>query len=132
MVCAGSSLLHELLPSYGEQGLLSSCGARASHRCGFSGCGAQALGHSGFSSCGSQACGIFLDQGSNPCLLHWHAAEPPEKPLKLSLSQGCPGWEELSIRKHGPCGTLPLAGHGSQRLLGHFTLGWRQAGDPSK
>ena len=80
-------------PSYGEQGLLSSCGPRASHHCGFSGCKAQALGHSGFSSCGSQACGIFLDQGSNQCLLYWQAAEPPGKPLKLSFSQGCSGWE---------------------------------------
>ena len=39
--CAGSSLLHELFASYGEQGLLSSCGARSSHCSGFSGCKAQ-------------------------------------------------------------------------------------------
>ena len=35
----------------------------------------QALGDTGFRICGSQACGIFLDQGSNRCLLHWQAAE---------------------------------------------------------
>ena len=34
--------------------------------------------HAGFSSCGhglscSAACGIFPDQGSNPCPLHWQA-----------------------------------------------------------
>ena len=53
-------------------------------------CGAWALGHAGFSSCSSwtlehrlkvviqglscsAACGIFMDQGSNPCFLHWQA-----------------------------------------------------------
>ena len=48
-------------PSCGEQGLLSTCGAWASHCSGFSGCRAQALGYSGsvivvirLSSCGAQ------------------------------------------------------------------------------
>ena len=40
--CAGSSLLRGLFSSSGEQGLLSSCGAQASHCGGFSGCTAQA------------------------------------------------------------------------------------------
>ena len=66
------------------------CCARASHCGGFSCCGAQALGtwasvavarrlwSSGSVvvvhglSC-SAACGIFLDQGSNQCPLHWQA-----------------------------------------------------------
>ena len=39
--------------SCGEQGLLSSWGAQASHCGGFSCCRAWALGHAGFSSCGS-------------------------------------------------------------------------------
>ena len=62
----------------------------------FSSCGAQALGHMGFSSCGSRvlelrlepglvvhglscsmACGIFPNQGSNPCLLNWQADSLP-------------------------------------------------------
>ena len=70
--CAGSSLL---------QGLLSGCGAWASHCGDFSCCRARALGCGGFNSCSSQdldhklscslACGIFPDQGSNPCLLCW-------------------------------------------------------------
>ena len=61
------------------------CGVWASHCGGFSCCGAQALGARasvvaarGLSSCGSRAlecrlssCGIFPDQGSNPCPLHW-------------------------------------------------------------
>ena len=41
---SGSLLLPELYSSCGEQGLLSSCGVRASHCSGFSRCGAQALG----------------------------------------------------------------------------------------
>ena len=52
------------------------CSVRASHCGGFSCCGARALGtwasvvvaHG--LSC-SAACGIFPDQGSNPCPLHW-------------------------------------------------------------
>ena len=61
--------------------------AQTSHCGGFFCCGAWALGHMGFSSCSlgkgsilvanrlccSEACGIFLDQGSNLCLLHWQA-----------------------------------------------------------
>ena len=70
------------------------CGARTSHCCGFSCCRARALGARalvvaarGLSSCGSRAgsvvvacelscsaaCGIFPDQGQNPCPLHWQA-----------------------------------------------------------
>ena len=66
------------------------CGAGASHCSGFSCCGAQALGARasvvvarGPESAGSvvvvhglscpAACGIFPDQGSNPCPLHWQA-----------------------------------------------------------
>ena len=80
-----------------EWGLLSYCGAQASHSSGFSWCLAQALGCLGFSTCGTWASschfqalehrlsscgtraelpivrGIFLDQGSHPCLLHWQA-----------------------------------------------------------
>ena len=75
----------------------SSCGVQASHCGGFSCCGAQTLGHVGSVvmvpklwntgpivvayglSC-SAACGIFLDKGSNPLLLHWQVDS-------LSLSQ---------------------------------------------
>ena len=89
--CAGSSLLHRLFSSCGEWRLLSSCGVQASYCSGFSCCQVQTVGHTGFSSCGtwaqelwfpgsiavaqglgcSMACGIFPDQGSNLCLLHW-------------------------------------------------------------
>ena len=50
--CAGSLLLRGFVPSHGEQGLFSSCGARASHGGGVSCCEARALGHGGFSSGG--------------------------------------------------------------------------------
>ena len=76
--------------SCGEWGLLSGCGARASHCAGFSCCRAQALGTwtsvvvaHGLKSTGSivvvhglscsMACGIFPDQGWNPPLLHCQA-----------------------------------------------------------
>ena len=83
--CTESSLLLRLL---------SSCGVLASHWGGFSCCGARALGCTNFSSCSfralehrlnscgpwvfcSMACGILLDQGLNPCLLHWQADSSP-------------------------------------------------------
>ena len=83
--CAGSSLLHRLYSSCSKQGLLSSCSVQASQCNDFSRYRAWALGHVGLSSCGTWAleyrlnsCGvqafeIFLDQGSNLCLLHRHA-----------------------------------------------------------
>ena len=80
--------------SWGEQGLLSSCGAGASQCRGFSFWVARALGLEGFRSCSLQAlelglvvmanglicslaCGIFPDQGSNPCPQHWQADSQP-------------------------------------------------------
>ena len=72
----GSLLLCRLLLWLLRVGLLSGCGAQASHCGGFSCSRAQALGHVGSvvvahrSSC-SVAIGIFLNQGSNPCPLHW-------------------------------------------------------------
>ena len=86
--CAGSLLMHGFFSSFRGWGLLSGCSAQAS-RCGaFSCCEAQALERVGFSSRGSQAlerrlrggaatCGIFPDQGSNPCPLHWQVDSSP-------------------------------------------------------
>ena len=69
----------------------SSCGVWASHYSGFSCYWAWALGCTSFSSCSSWAlehrlnsvwcsrfncfvaCGIFPNQGSNPCFLQWQA-----------------------------------------------------------
>ena len=53
------------------RGLLSSCGAWASHCGGFS-CRTWALG-----LCCPTACGIFQDRGSNPCPLHWQVDSSP-------------------------------------------------------
>ena len=69
-------------------GLLSSCSMQAFHCSTFSCCGVRALEHMAFSSFGSwalehrlnscgtwlsysEACEVSLDQGLNPCLLHW-------------------------------------------------------------
>ena len=48
--------------SYGEWGLLSSCGAQPSHSGGFSSCRAQALGarSSALAECGLSSCGCLL------------------------------------------------------------------------
>ena len=73
--------------SVAARGLFSSCcclrcGARASHCGGLSCSGARALGTRASVvvahglSC-STACGIFPDQGSNPCPLHWQADSQP-------------------------------------------------------
>ena len=68
--------------SCGVWGLLSSCGEWASHCGGFSCRGAPALGLPalvvvvpGFTC--PAACGIFPDQGSNPCPLHWQVDSWP-------------------------------------------------------
>ena len=54
------------------------CGAQASHCSGFSCCRAQALGARASEVVAHRlrclvAYGIFLDQGLNPCPLHWQA-----------------------------------------------------------
>ena len=87
-VCAGSSLLRAGFLQLPRAGTTLCCGAWASHCGGFSCCGARALGtrasvvvahglQSTISvvvahglSC-SVACGIFPNQGLNPCSLHW-------------------------------------------------------------
>ena len=58
---------------------LRSTGSRST---GFGSCSLQALEHLDFSSCGTgtcfpMACGIFPDQESNPCPLHWQADSYP-------------------------------------------------------
>ena len=76
-------------------GLLSSCGVWASHCGDFHCCGARALGTRkstvtapGLQSTSSvvvahgpscsTACGIYPNQGLNPCLLHWHVDSLPQ------------------------------------------------------
>ena len=55
LIVLGPHCCVQIFSSYGEQGLLSSCGAQASHCGGFSCCTAWALGHVGCSGCNSQA-----------------------------------------------------------------------------
>ena len=91
---ARSLLLWGLFSSSGERELPYSGGVQASHGGGFSCCRAWALGCRasvvaipGLSSTGSivvahrlscsMECGIFLDQGSNLCLLHWQVDSLP-------------------------------------------------------
>ena len=68
--------------SFDEQGLLSSCGVRASHCGGLSCCGARALGHVGLNAVvhglsSSAACGICPHQGLNLYPLHWQVDSQP-------------------------------------------------------
>ena len=74
--CAGSSWLQ-------RRGLLSRCGAWASHCSGFSSCGAQAWGRVGSPVVAhglhySEVRGIFPDQTLSPCSLRW---QPDSYPL---------------------------------------------------
>ena len=92
--CAGSSLL---------LGLFSSCSPRAP-LCGASllwGTGSRLMGFrscsSGVGSRGlscSKACGIFPDQGSNPCSLRWQA---DYLPLSHQGSPSLPSFYNLSL-----------------------------------
>ena len=90
--CARSSFLQYFFSSCREWELISIC-ASASH-CSTISCGSRAL-EQRLSHCGTWAhVGIFLDQGSNLCLLHWQAGssiEPPGKSwcilLKCVISQ---------------------------------------------
>ena len=80
--------------------LIVDCGVWASHLSVFSYCGAQAVESPGsvvavYGLCCSAACGIFPDQGSNPCPLHWQA---DSKPLNL---QGSP-LLHFTIESSGP------------------------------
>ena len=89
-----SSLLRRLLSLQSMRATLRSPRVGFSFTAVASRCRARALGHAGFSgrrlpgsraqtvvvahrlSC-SAACGIFPDQGSNPCLLHWQMDSLP-------------------------------------------------------
>ena len=78
--CAGLSLSRPLL--------LRSTGSRRA--------GSVAVAHG--LSC-SAACGIFPDQGSNPCLLHWQADSQPLRhqgsPPQIFWYSSPRGWENL-------------------------------------
>ena len=100
-------MLHRLFSNCREWGLLSSCSKHASSCSGFSCCRAWTIGcvdsefvvgrllstgitvvAYGFSC--SEACGICLDQGLKPCLLHWQVDSDPlshqDSPVQFSHS----------------------------------------------
>ena len=79
--CVGSSFLCEGFLQLRQVGATLHRGARASHyrdlslrSTGFRRAGSVIVAHG---SSFSVACGIFLDQGSNPCPLHWQADSQP-------------------------------------------------------
>ena len=79
--CAVPSLPLGLFSSCSERGLLSSCSAWPPLYRGFPGCRARALDTGSavvvHRLSRSVACGFFLDQGSNPRLLHWQVGSSP-------------------------------------------------------
>ena len=107
---AGSWLLLGLFSSCGEQGLLSSCSAWASHCGGFSCCGAQAVGYSGTWPLGSRAqaqslwfmglvvCGTWdlprpgIKPVSPAVPGRFFTTEPAGKPLVLPLNPSPQSW----------------------------------------
>ena len=84
-------MLRGLFSSCGEQGLLSSGGAWASHRSGSSCCGARALGCTSLGSCGSRAAEHRLgSRGAQASLLHgiWDLPGPGREPRSPALAGG--------------------------------------------
>ena len=90
LVALGLHCCSRAFSSCGEQGLLLVQVHGAPHCSGFSCQGAPVVGQVGFSSCSRRASvvvvrglsrpeagGILLDQGSNPCPLHWQVASHP-------------------------------------------------------
>ena len=80
-----------LFSSCSNWGLLSSCGAQASHCGDFSCCRAQALGHVGFSRCSSQASKHRLNsRGTQAQLPHgmWDLPIPGMEPMFAALAGG--------------------------------------------
>ena len=73
MTTPGLRFCSRTFSNCGERGLLSSCSVMASHCSGFSCCGALGSVVVAYGLSCPVACWIFLDQGSNPCPLHWQA-----------------------------------------------------------
>ena len=82
-VCVARCGLSLVVASGGHSSLhcsgLLCCTTGALGHSGFSSCGSWALEHglNSCGTCGSMACGIFPDQGSNLCPLHWREDSYP-------------------------------------------------------
>ena len=73
----------------------------------------------------SAACGIFPDQGSNPCPLHWQADSQPLRHQGSPPLCFCDTWTPITITRRNTSAentaTLPAAGSsGSQAWLRHI------------
>ena len=112
---AGSSLLHVGFLQLQQEAAVC-CSAQDSHCSGFSCFGAQVLEHGLYQQlqlAGSVvASGIFLDQGSNLCPLHWQAdSRPLEHQISLIqylrqsklLSPQLVGLEQNNLEPQSPC-----------------------------
>ena len=100
--------VHRLFTSCGEQGLLSSCGARASHCSGFSSGGARALGRLGFSSAGSWAleprlstCGTWAEWPHGVCGLPGHPMSPALTGRFLTTGPAGESWDTTTFGGRG-------------------------------
>ena len=100
--CAGSSSPCEGFLQLWQGGATPHRGARASHHRGLSPSRPHLLRSTGSRRAGSAtvahgpsrsaACGIFPDQGSNPCALHWQADSQPLR------HQGSPMYSFFTIK----------------------------------
>ena len=96
--CAGLSLSRPLL--------LRSTGSRRA--------GSVIVAHG--PSC-SAACGIFPDQGSNPCPLHWQADSHGLCPFLLEdVGVGKQSGSEEGLKSRAQCGSGPVSGLGTASL----------------
>ena len=121
----GSLLQGRLFSSCAEQGLPFCCGVQASHCGGFSCCSAWVQGYTGPVVLGhrlscSTACRIFLDQGSNLCLLHWQVDSLPlshqGSPIILIYCEQPPSGKQLGVPEVGKCLSVWRNLHGVRGL----------------
>ena len=87
-------------------GLLSSCGARASHCGGFSSCRAWALSNTGFSSCGSWALEPWLSCRSNGLTCPMAHLIRPRDPTCVLCRQMLYHWGKVEVLVVRSCPTL--------------------------
>ena len=108
-----SSLMCRLISSWGKLGLLSSCGAQASHCNGFSCCRAWALRHIGFSGRGTWAQQLWFPGSRAQAQQLWHKGF-------VAASHVGSSWIRRDIKTMSlACqeDSLPLSHQGSSSIL---------------